>query len=115
MEELSIYGVALVPLIIGMIELIKRVGVPKKYSPVVAIILGILFGFYYLAPGDPQKAVFLGLAAGLSAIGLYSGTKNTVQQLRNNNGKKNKVIKTGNWKKKGKDLVQPVKKERPRF
>jgi hypothetical protein len=83
-EELTIYGLALVPLIMSMIELVKVVGVPKRYSPLVALILGILFSFYYLAPGDPPKAVFLGIVIGLSSVGLYSGTKNTMQQVLNN-------------------------------
>lgn len=85
MSELSVYGVALVPVIMGMIELLKRTGVPNKYSPLIALILGIFSGFYYLAPGDPQKALFFGIIAGLSAVGLYSGTKNTLQGFNNLN------------------------------
>jgi len=84
MEELTIYGMALVPVIMGMTELLKKIGIPKKYTPVFAIILGILCGFYYLAPDDPKKAIFLGIVIGLSSIGLYSGTKNTYEGLRNN-------------------------------
>lgn len=42
MEEFSAYGIALVPIILGMVELFKRVGIPKKLSPLVAVILGIL-------------------------------------------------------------------------
>jgi len=67
-----------------MVELLKRVGIPKKLSPIVSIILGILCGFYYLAPGDPKKAVFLGVVVGLSAVGLWSGTKNTFEEFTSN-------------------------------
>lgn len=81
MEEFSVYGIALVPVILAMVELLKRVGIPKKLSPIVALILGILCGFYYLAPGEPQKAIFLGVVAGLSAIGLFSGAKNTMEEF----------------------------------
>jgi|GEM_PF-753973 hypothetical protein len=88
MEEFSIYGMALVPVILAMVELLKRVGIPKKFSPITALILGILSGFYYLAPGEPQKAIFLGLISGLSAIGLWSGTKNTLEELSNNSNNK---------------------------
>lgn len=84
MEDITIYGMALVPVIMGMTELLKRVGIPKKYTPLFAILLGVLCGFYYLSPDDPKKAVFLGIVIGLSSIGLYSGTKNTVEGLRNN-------------------------------
>ena len=74
MEDITIYGMALVPVIMGLVELLKRVGIPKKYVPVFAILLGILCGLYYLAPDDPGKP-FLGIVMGLSSIGLYSGTK----------------------------------------
>ncbi len=85
MEEFTVYGIALVPIIMGMVELIKRSGLPKKYSPVAALVLGILAGFYYLAPGEPHKAVLFGLAMGLTSVGLYSGTKNTMEGLRGSN------------------------------
>lgn len=97
MEEFTIYGFTLVPVILAMVELLKRVGIPKKLSPVVSLLLGILSGFYYLAPGDPKKAIFLGLVIGLSAIGLFSGTKNTLQELSrpSNNFHKNNINKKG--------------------
>lgn len=93
MEGFSVYGIALVPVILAVVELLKRVGIPKKFSPLVALILGILCGFYYLAPGEPSKAVFLGVVAGLSAIGLFSGTKNTLEEFLggSNPGKKGKT------------------------
>ena len=81
MEEFSVYGIALVPVILAMVELLKRVGIPKKLSPLVAVTLGIFCGFYYLAPGEPKKAIFLGIVAGLSAIGLFSGAKNTMEEF----------------------------------
>lgn len=85
-EELYVYGFALVPVIVGMVELLKRAGMPKRYSPVASIVFGLIAGFYYLAPGDPPRAVFFGLVAGLSAVGLYSGTKNTMEELKNKQG-----------------------------
>ena len=116
MDEFSVYGIALVPVIVAMIELLKRVGVPKKYSPLIALALGITCGFYYLAPGEPQKAVFLGIVIGLSAIGLFSGTKNTMEELTNtpNPGRKTGNKNTTGKKLKGlpenKGYSRPVKK-----
>jgi hypothetical protein len=93
MEEFTVYGFTLVPVILAMVELLKRVGIPKKFSPIVSVLLGILAGFYYLAPGDPKKAIFLGLVIGLSAIGLFSGTKNTYEEFSHpyNNFRKNNI------------------------
>ncbi|MGI5882336.1 MAG: hypothetical protein ACOX7L_04620 [Dethiobacteria bacterium] len=84
MDEIVIYGMALVPIIMGLIELLKRVGIPKRYTPLFAVLIGILCGFYYIAPDDPKKAVLLGIVLGLSSIGLYSGTKNTYEGFREN-------------------------------
>lgn len=82
MNELSVYGIALVPVIVGLTELLKRTGVPNKFLPVVALFLGLFLAFYYLVPGDPKQAVLLGIVLGLSSIGLFSGTKNTIQGIR---------------------------------
>jgi L-lactate permease len=74
--EFSVYNIALIPVIVALVGLAKRLGLNQKFAPIVAIVLGLVAGFVYLAPGDPAKAVLLGLVAGLSATGLYSGVKN---------------------------------------
>lgn len=83
MDEFTVYGIALVPVVTGLIQLLKMSGLPKKYTPFMSLLLGVLAGYYYLAPDDPPRAVFLGLVIGLSAVGLYSGTKNTMEGFRN--------------------------------
>ncbi len=85
MDEFTIYGIALVPVVTGMVQLLKMSGLPKKYTPISSLALGILSGYYYLAPDDPPRAIFMGIVVGLSAVGLYSGTKNTMQGLRESN------------------------------
>lgn len=80
MEELSIYGIALVPVIVGLLEFLKRFGVPKQFIPLLSMVLGIFMGFFYLAPGDTPRALLLGIVLGLASIGLFSGTKNTLQR-----------------------------------
>ncbi len=88
MEEFRVYGVALVPVIMGMVQLLKKSGMPKKYSPLASITLGILSGLFYMAPDDPRKAIFLGIVVGLTSVGLYSGTKNTMEEMSYNKGEK---------------------------
>ena len=88
MTELSVYGIALVPVIIGLCELLKKSGVPKKFTPVSALVLGMIFSFFYLSPDDPKRAILWGIVLGLSAVGLFSGTKNTVfENLKRNKTK----------------------------
>ncbi len=82
MDQLTTYGIALVPVIIGLSELLKRFGLPSRLIPIAAMIMGLFFSFFYLAPGEPKKAILLGVVLGLSAIGLFSGTKNTIMSRR---------------------------------
>lgn len=82
MDQLSAYGIALIPVLVGLTELLKRSGVPKKFIPLSALILAMIFSFFYLAPGEPKEAVLYGLVLGLSAVGLFSGTKNTFFKKR---------------------------------
>lgn len=88
MSDITAYGIALVPVVTGMVQLLKMSGLPKKYTPITSLILGILSGYYYLAPDDPPKAIFMGIVVGLSAVGLYSGAKNTMQGIRDDNSMK---------------------------
>ncbi len=90
MDEITVYGIALVPVVTGMVQLLKMSGLPKKYTPISSLMLGILSGYYYLAPDDPPKAIFMGIIVGLSAVGLYSGTKNTMQGIRDGNSLKHR-------------------------
>jgi hypothetical protein len=77
--EFQAYDVALIPLVVALVQLFSVSGVPSKLLPIVAIVLGLLAGFFYIAPGNPQEAVLSGIVIGLSAVGAYSGVKNTIQ------------------------------------
>ncbi|NLY38780.1 MAG: hypothetical protein GX044_05715 [Firmicutes bacterium] len=78
MDQLTIYGVALVPVLVALTELLKRTGLPTRLVPASAMLMAYFFAFYYLAPGEPKKALLYGTVLGLSAIGLFSGAKNTL-------------------------------------
>lgn len=73
---------AIVPIIVGLVEVMKRLGLPSRWAPLAAVVLGILGGFFFLSPGDARQAVLAGLAAGLAAVGLDSGSRTTVAALR---------------------------------
>lgn len=79
--EFTFADIGLIAVIVGLVEVIKGL-VPEAYkdvasriSPVVAIGLGIAAGYVYIAPGDVRMAILAGVVMGLSASGLYSGTK----------------------------------------
>jgi hypothetical protein len=72
--EFQAYGVALIPLIIGLVEVAKQVGLPSKLAPALAVLLGLGVGFVMQTSG-PAESSLKGLMIGLSASGLYSAGK----------------------------------------
>ncbi|WP_128896190.1 hypothetical protein [Longirhabdus pacifica] len=78
--EFEIYNIALIPVIIGIVSVLKSVGFPSKYASLVSIGLGIPLGVFYLAPSNLSEGILVGITLGLASSGLYSGTKNIVRK-----------------------------------
>ncbi|WP_246569888.1 hypothetical protein [Lentibacillus saliphilus] len=83
MLQLEAYGVMLIPIIIGITEVAKLAGLPKKFAPLLALVLGIAAGLTYASPGSIKGGILVGIALGLSSVGLYSGTRTMI--IKNNN------------------------------
>ena len=79
---MDIYDVAIIPLIIGVTELVKKLGLPNKFAALLSAVLGVVIGLVYVAPENPLEGILVGLSMGLAASGLYSGTKNTVEGVK---------------------------------
>jgi len=79
---MQVYDVAIIPLIVGLVELAKKLGLPDKFAALLSAVLGVVIGLVYVAPNDPAKGVLVGLSMGLAASGLYSGVKNTVEGMK---------------------------------
>lgn len=71
-------GIAIIPLLIGILEVLKKVGLKEKYVPVASVLLGIVIGIGLFGNGDIRAGLVQGIFIGLSAVGLYSGTKNSL-------------------------------------
>ena len=77
MDDLA--GVAGVPLVMGLVEVAKRLGLGSRWAPALAVGLGAALSLGYRAavglPGGEAwaQAALNGLALGLAAAGLYSG------------------------------------------
>ena len=80
MEEYA--GAAFIPVIVGIVEVLKRIGLKDRFAPITSIIIGIVLGILYGNEGDIKKGVLQGVYFGLAATGLYSGTKNVVGEIR---------------------------------
>ena len=74
--------VAQVALIIGLAELVKKVGLETRWIPLVDVALGLMSGiciFGLLMGYGIAQGIVIGIALGLSACGLFSGIKNVAQ------------------------------------
>lgn len=82
MEDLLTYlltPAAQIALVIGLAEVFKRTGFPKRFIPILDLTLGILSGVFVYGVFLNQgifAGVILGIGIGLSACGTFSGIKN---------------------------------------
>jgi hypothetical protein len=93
MNPQLLYGIAVVPTIVGLVQVSKNAGLPSNLAPAAAVALGILAGLAEWAPTGQAigqtltvswpQAVVLGISFGLSATGLYSGGQTTLSAVRN--------------------------------
>ena len=89
MENQIMYGVAIVPLIIGAVALVKQAGLPSKYAGLVAWALGLIVSFAHGCTDGGWslvQCVVIGSAQGLTAAGLYSTQKNAREPGMENPG-----------------------------
>jgi len=68
---------AIVPVILGLVEAIKALGLQTKYAPLVSIVLGV--ALVSLTGVSWQALIAQGIIAGLAASGLWSSGKKIIQ------------------------------------
>jgi hypothetical protein len=66
---------AFTPIIVGLVALTKLY-IDSRWAPLIAVTVGIILSIFFSGLAI-SWAVLLGLLAGLSAAGLYSGVKTT--------------------------------------
>ena len=72
-------GLSLVPILVALTEVVKRVGVPSKWLPLVAVVLGIGFNLVFKMMGvDIAEQIMFGIAAGLGSSGLFDLGSKTI-------------------------------------
>lgn len=80
-------AVAVVPIILAIIQALKMIGMPNKYSPIASIGLGVIVGFIFRhETADLSQTILAGVTYGLSASGLYSGIKHTSNNIQKQDG-----------------------------
>lgn len=69
----------LIAVTVGLVEALKQVPFLARYSPILSLVCGI--GVAFIFPEETVgQTIFGGIIIGLSAAGLYSGTKKVVKE-----------------------------------
>ena len=69
------------PIIIGLVQLLKGFNIDSKWIPLVALALGVTSGILFA--GVNVIGIVSGIVASLSAMGLYSGVKTSLNNKQN--------------------------------
>ncbi|MEV2910748.1 transposase [Paenibacillus larvae] len=77
--NIEITDAVIVAVIVGLVEVAKRMGLPVRLAPALSVILGIVAGVVYF-PGDVKTSVMFGIISGLTSCGLYSAGKSAVKK-----------------------------------
>lgn len=64
-----------IPIIVTLVEIFKKAGLPKKFSPFIALVFGLIVGILLERSGDIKKGILNGIIIGTSSSGLYSSGK----------------------------------------
>lgn len=72
--DITLLDATLVPIIMGLVAAIKSAGLPTRWLPLVAVVLGVIGVWVY----HQNRLWISGIVMGLAAVGLYSGTRATV-------------------------------------
>lgn len=65
-----------IAVVIGLVEVIKRLGLSPRFLPLAALIISVSLWFTLSGVGGVELVD--GLIIGLSAVGLFSGVKNSL-------------------------------------
>lgn len=77
LTEIAFIAIIVIPAILGLVNMLKRVGLPVDFAGPVAVVLGVAVLVTYAAFGDNRYFVFtmIGLLVGLGVTGFYDLSK----------------------------------------
>ena len=67
----------IIALVIGLTQVFKMFDLSKRLTPVFAIVMGVLINMAFNA-GGVWEQVLVGIIIGLTAVGLFSGSKTVI-------------------------------------
>lgn len=66
-------------IVLALTEVVKYLGLSSKYAPLVSVIIGATFGYFFATFGNLPYNILAGVLAGLTASGFYSGVKKVTE------------------------------------
>lgn len=84
---------AIIGMVVFTVKSLHLAGLPRHFSPLVALILGIISGIIFLYPHDWRSGALKGAILGAAAIGCHSGSKDVFEGYisRRNTREKKKI------------------------
>ncbi|WP_163537385.1 hypothetical protein [Gracilibacillus sp. YIM 98692] len=92
--DFSVYDIAIIPIITGLVQILKNLGLPIKYSPLFALLFGVLSGIFYICPHNIAAGILVGIVAGLSSSGFYNQSKILSKEGKSNDNGNNSCSRT---------------------
>ena len=83
--DITISSAVIVAIIVGLTEVIKKAtGMKKKFIPLLSVALGLALAVAYSFTAEltVPYIIFYGLIMGLSACGLFSGSKSIIEGFK---------------------------------
>jgi hypothetical protein len=74
---LSPLMVVAIPVVLGLVSVAKISGLPERWAALSSVVLGLIVATLLGFSGGWKEIVLAGIVLGLSASGLYSGSKAT--------------------------------------
>jgi hypothetical protein len=83
MSNSTLFGIVVVPAVVGLVQVCKQAGLPSQLAPAAAVFFGILAALaeLYQTSWPWTQAIVVGVALGLSASGLYSAGATLIPAL----------------------------------
>ena len=81
MEIFEYLGFGIPAVVIGLMELLKGVGVKKRVIPFINIGLTVAIFTLYVYPSDIKTGVYVGIIASLTSMGLFNASKSTIKGI----------------------------------
>lgn len=77
--EIDLTQGAVPVVIVGLVEVAKKLGAPDRLLPLLAIALGMVAAVFVFPESTHQMSVYKGIVFGLVASGLWSQTRTMVR------------------------------------